>query len=644
MKSVTLAISLTLKGPLLSQSSSPGELGLDSVVARHKDNTPYLPGTLIIGNLRQSLEELTSIDTDFNPPLQDWLGEASLNSVPKSKRLFFSDFRLDRADRNKLQESHIRDRITVDPETGAVKAQHILMMENPFVTGEQYIFTGNLHFFAADHQVAEILDKVKTGFNWFTQLGSMKSIGFGLVEDVSFSEESIKVIPPLDDSSADVPETIGLVIKPRYPLCMSSDARKSTNLFESNAIISGGAIIGSIATSWHQLMGETGNEVTESLDPERNALCKHFSRLQISHAFASPLSQGKRPLVAPLSLCQVGDDANTFYDVANVSSPCLIKVSNKQDQLTAEPPAFALDWKQVNAPQQCYPWPYLRFSDWGWASVDTDLRVRTQIDPVSKRSSEGELFAYELILPNEQGDDAFAWYAEINLSRIPIEDRAAVYHQLKSLLSAGIIGLSKTNTPADIEFVENLNSVFANGPNHTESQWAITLQTDTLLGSTEALGVEAQQADLEAMYKSVWEDLSDGKLTLTRYFARQKFSGSEYRKNVFQKTEKYRPWLLTEAGSVFILEAKDESAKQDALDMLKKWQQQGLPLAKSTLEYYQINEDQSQQWRDCPYVPQNGYGEIAVDIAMPENIISLDDQHRQLVLIHSEASITAEET
>ncbi len=137
MQNVSMEISLTLKGPILTQSSNPGELGLDMVVARNYKGVPYLPNTLISGKLRQALDELVSVTSDdtkqatwFKPKLDIWLGKSSENSLPKTKQLYFSDFVL--KDLEELNRGIIRDRISINSETGAVEEHHILMMESPF--------------------------------------------------------------------------------------------------------------------------------------------------------------------------------------------------------------------------------------------------------------------------------------------------------------------------------------------------------------------------------------------------------------------------------------------------------------------------------------------------------------------------------
>ncbi|HHJ20680.1 MAG TPA: hypothetical protein ENJ84_12800 [Gammaproteobacteria bacterium] len=609
MQKATLKIGLTLKGPLITQASDPGDLGLDMVVATHQDGAHYLPGTLIVGKLRQALEELKEVVslrgggpmTDwFKPDLDTWLGRPSQTGLPNTKQLYFSDFDLDAESSSKMRSGLVRDRITIEAETGAVKPRHIVMIENPFVSGEEYTFTGTLHFFTTE--AATILKHIKTGFNWFSQVGAMKSVGFGQVVGVGFGEPTYATItPPASAPPAVTTPYVDLVIKPIYPFCITGRSL-SDNLFESAAIIPGGAIIGSIATTWSHLVGQHDGRIGD--DPERKQLKENFSKLRITHAFPST-ADNKRPVVAPLSLVTIDGDQKTYYDVARLEAPCLIN---------GQPPDFALDWKDNEDTLKEYPWPFIRMKEWGWASLSAELRVRTAIDRDYHRSKKSQLFAYEQVVPSGK-----AWYSRLDLSRIADDyTRSAVLEQLRTLVEQGVYGLGKTKTPFELELLpaDTVTPMVQSSSDPVAGRlWIVTLQTDTLLGSPEPLDETSGECELEIMYSKAWCELSNGNLRLLRYFARQKQAGGRYLKEVFQKGHSsYRPWLLTEAGSVFVLEA-DGDDMEEAQRLIKEWLQQGLPLTNEVRKYYRI-ESSRVTWEQCPFLAQNGYGEIAVNLEM----------------------------
>ena len=60
------------------------------------------------------------------------------------------------------------------------------------------------------------------------------------------------------------------------------------------------------------------------------------------------------------------------------------------------------------------------------------------------------------------------------------------------------------------------------------------------------------------------------------------------------------------AGSVFRLRAADSSAEEK----LERWLRCGLPFPDWAAEEYG-----AEPWKRCPFVTENGYGEIAVNLA-----------------------------
>ena len=69
MKQITTVVSLELIGPILTQSSKPGEPGVDSPFARNAGHC-FLPYSLVKGRVRQSWEELDAVEARrFRPAL-----------------------------------------------------------------------------------------------------------------------------------------------------------------------------------------------------------------------------------------------------------------------------------------------------------------------------------------------------------------------------------------------------------------------------------------------------------------------------------------------------------------------------------------------------------------------------------------------
>ena len=589
MRRNDLPIEITLNGPLFTHSSEPGDFGLDSIIARKSDDTPYIPGTLLMGKLDQAWQEIADACKDkelFAPDAEQWLGRRSENNSPLRKQLFFSDLILSES----LADDFIHHRITIDAQRGAAARQQLLAIESPFLQGKQYVFKGTISYFSPRRESEAIEHYIKAGMRWLTQLGAMRTIGYGRVQTVDFPVTEDKPLHS-PEQSTDIPEKIGLKIKPEHPFCLAGTPT-ADNLFESTEIIPGSALLGSIMTTWNRLAGSQNGTGENIQDSGRKELQKYFNSLRISHAFPSA-EENQRPVIFPKSLVTViGDSA--FYDVALCEKPCLIK---------GKVPAFSIDWKDGADVAAAF----------GWTPVPRELRIRTGIEPLRLRSAENELFSYEQVIP-----DNHYWYAELDLSEVPKAERSAVYAQLRSLTSQGICGLGKTKTPATVEFLippDTINRIRKSNPEPVNgNQWIVTLQTDTLLGSPETLDETSGMKALREMYSAAWQELSGNTLSLVRYFARQRLDGGIWRRTTMQKDHTYRPWLLTEAGSVFVLQATDDAVIPEAGAMIQKLLDKGLPVTAAARKYYFLGNDPNAYWRHCPYIPQNGFGEIAVNL------------------------------
>ncbi len=584
-------IELVLQGPFLTKSSAPGDWGLDEVIARDGSGTPIIPATLITGKLRQSWEEmadLLQVRHESSPlvpeptDIGDLLGRPSDGKTwdAHRKRLQLEDFKL----QNQDVTDDIRYRIRLDPERGAVEERAQLMLESPFASGQRLIFAGNARFLCRDEQEAKnITDQIETGLKWTTQMGALRGIGFGRLVDVTVKA------PAVTKPSADLPldsVAFDLVLKPQSPFCVDAST-PSDNTFKSAEVISGATILGCLAR-----MLETMSDNDQTQQDDYMQLRHHFSRLRVQHAFPARECM-KRPVVMPLSLVQAGGKT---YDIALEPGPCLID---------GEAPRFMVDWKDEGPREQ-----------FGWPRLQRELRVRTAIDSERLRAEDEKLFSYELIEPDDT-----CWLSRLSLDDVPEEDRARVNRQLQSLLSLGLPGLGKTKAVAHTILLPSgklrpAMAVDRTGAGLGEDRLiCLTLQTDALLCSPQNLDETAGAEELTEAYRETWEALTPA-LSLERFFARQRLAGGEYLARRFGRGGgKYYPWLLTTSGSVFVFKVTNwPRAKKD----LHQWLRCGLPIAGHLKTAYGIQGDPWDHWRYCPYVPANGYGEIAVNLDVHE--------------------------
>jgi hypothetical protein len=67
--------------------------------------------------------------------------------------------------------------------------------------------------------------------------------------------------------------------------------------------------------------------------------------------------------------------------------------------------------------------------------------------------------------------------------------------------------------------------------------------------------------------------------------------------------------LLTEPGSVFVLTVAANQL-DNAQEHIRKWLKSGLPLPEWACEAH------GNTWQENPFLPQHGYGEVAVNLHM----------------------------
>lgn len=328
MPDYVLNIDLILQGPVLTHSTPVGSSGISSPFARNSDDHHYLPGTLVKGRLRQAWTELHSaVGASFQPAISNLLGERSDHPQtsettvdPIRGSLYFDDF-TNQAD----HKDDERYRISIDAVRGAVKQGHYQVLDAPYQVGESVTFTGAIRFSATDAGTANNIKRdVEIGLRWITNLGAERSIGFGRLQDVRVSAPQPATVTTAAVSATGA-KTLALKLNPQAPFCLAR-RRIDQNLFESDIIISGAAIKGSLASSWRALLGLSPNgAITATLDPSRAELCRYFEKVRFTHAFPTNKGQAMRPVTAPLSLVKVGVKAGVkasekLYDVALAST------------------------------------------------------------------------------------------------------------------------------------------------------------------------------------------------------------------------------------------------------------------------------------------------------------------------------------
>jgi hypothetical protein len=148
----------------------------------------------------------------------------------------------------------------------------------------------------------------------------------------------------------------------------------------------------------------------------------------------------------------------------------------------------------------------------------------------------------------------------------------------------------------------------------------LTLQTDAIMLCSEDVRKLSAGEDLKNLYVAFWTELSGGKddtahasLELLDFYAHQTFKGGYVYHRHLGAREKhinpqnYYPYYLTCAGSVFKLKPRDEAKARACLE---KWLHSGLDLPEWAKDKYARTDT----WKSCPFVSQNGFGEIVVNL------------------------------
>lgn len=602
MKRITYEVQFRLQGPVLTQATAAGEFGIDAPAARTADGKLCIPGTLVKGRMRQACEELNGLipDNEQQFPVDTWFGKISGNRdnnletvAPQRGAIYFGDFV---ADEPKKKGSATIHRVRMDEYTGTVDKGAYLVMEAPVPPGQEIAFTGNITLVTAENPL-KLGNKLLKALRWITSLGGERTVGFGSVKGVDlklseqYAERNRQPLVFKADSCC-----LALTLSPEGPFCLAMK-KADGNLFASEEIIPGNVIKGGIATTWGLMLGKGANPVIDDqFDLSRPELCRNFSRLRISHAF--PAEKGKqRPAVAPLSLVKVKTeekededlDKDLLYDVAALSGICLI---HKQA------PAFAIDWKSSDDVRK----------EFGWPKLKRQMLVRTAMSREHLSAEKEQLFAYESIVP-----DGVCWHGTIDLAAVPENERQKVAEQFSAILANGLVGWSKTKTTAAADITVT-DAPVATDCFPYDGTCIITLQTPAILCNPENLNEQSGCRELLETYQQAIADISGNSLKLVRFFARQELLGGYYQHQRFQKGKPYHPWIMTTTGSVFVLQP-EAGMEQNAQETLQAWQFSGLPLPQWAKDMYARNDSDGNHWQNCPYLPENGYGEIALNLA-----------------------------
>lgn len=368
-------------------------------------------------------------------------------------------------------------------------------------------------------------------------VGSHKSSGFGEVTEIILTPKAAANPTAAAKIETDFHGWVEARFELDRPFLVDSE-RSTANRFRGAEVIPGAVFKGALARA-------LGDDAAEWL-----------AATHIGHAHPAPKGGDPYPTL-PFSLALIGD------------RPVDMLHEDKDGV-----PIFETDWKDKDREAI-----YQALGEGGESSIPRDVRVRTamnyqsgvvayEIDPETKEGA-GQLFSYDAVEPSKH-----QWVARWWINDDSHADRAA------AILRAGLPGIGKTRAVATA-----VGFTAVNEPElRTDENGCVTL---TLLTDA-ALGLD---------YAAYWKEQ---KFVLVDHFAKQRLAGGYQAKRYPIEPGKYRPYVLTRAGSVF----KIKPDKGGDAATVAKWLRQGLP---------PVALFDGKKWKEFPFGRENGFGAVTAE-------------------------------
>ena len=123
--------------------------------------------------------------------------------------------------------------------------------------------------------------------------------------------------------------------------------------------------------------------------------------------------------------------------------------------------------------------------------------------------------------------------------------------------------------------------------------------------------VPGETGDVTDGYRAAFEAI--GLCGLKSIFIREQLHGGQFFARRLPDATQYKPWLLTRAGSCFVFEVE---ATPPDLTALARF---GLAVPGATAKFYGLDLT-NDAWKYCPYLPENGYGEVHMQVVKAGNL------------------------
>jgi hypothetical protein len=552
-------------------------LGVDACALRDVTGKPIIPHDQVKGLMRAALRTLADAKHTKAIGLEASLfggespraSDGAQQDTPNRGELIFSDLSAPQSDRSSLS------RVAIDPGTGAAKAGALLVIELCAPLGHCVEFTGKIIArgkAAANTDLVSLLDACAKLIPF---AGAMKTAGFGEVTaaEVTVDTKGSRATPPanhaLPGSVGERPDRVTYCVTFDRPVLVDAQ-HEADNVFSGSATISGAAIKGALARTL-ELSGST-------VTADRDALGEALSQIRISHAV--PVDAAYKPTV------HVFPDSMIADPVTGTIRDALLAPKDKAPLINGRAPLFPLDWKQK--------WFGSAANQLGWPEFAEPEKLPRGHVRIGKGyiAEDAALYVDAARAHLKRNPDGDGWAPQQWLLTLDRNDAGLTHFKtVCETLEAGIDGVGSTAATATFKLPANHSAAGVDPcPVAGETDlWAVTLLTPALL-------LDPRNGTPHDQYAHYWEQASGGKLET--YFGRQRLAGRYLSTRFRIYGTAYYPFILTEPGATFLL-------KGDLRTKLTEFLRSGLPLPK-------VN-GVDLTWRNCPFVPQNGFGQIAVN-------------------------------
>lgn len=545
-----------VKSPFLFQGAVNSRLGYDAAALRDEEGRAIVPGTQIKGVFRAAMEAMASagyggIDIVALFGARSETSDSDVDAPNRGAALFG-----DLTATGEL-DATATTRIALDLETGAVSRGALQVVELAAPSGAIVDFAGTLVIrYPVGLAPSGVEDAIGKALKLIPSIGAIKSAGFGEVvpDGCSITErvqERQVLVPQNPQPNAE--DRLAFHVTFDRPIMVDA-WRADHNIYKGSTIVPGAAFKGAVAERLR----------IGGANPSSGVLEKALSAMRFSHAF--PIVEGERANL-PLPLSLICDEAGeTFADIASWQLGEAPLFGGRPAEFVAS----AKDGIRKKARDR------LKLPSWRTQTLE---RTHVTIDSDSLAASEGQLYSAELTATK-----GTVWLLEVDCGAVEDRKEAA---RIISAIGNRIDGIGRTAATAILETAANRRLPEVEGDEAT-----LCLVTPAVMFDGAIEGVPMHER-----YAGYFRDLLDGAV-LENFLAARKLAGGYLASRYRPYGQTYYPFVLTQPGSVFMVKLPTQKSRVAVARALRF----GLPAPRIA--------GREMDWRICPFVPENGFGEV----------------------------------